>query len=209
MHTGIYCIYWYKNTLTQPISCRHGKYLLEITFERKLGIKRQYHRPLCVNISIFPLSFSLFSLTCCVFYCTCKCSVTDLSVTLLKEGKNPYIERSLPLPFMFLSYSLSLLSCWIMLCMAACTVDSWTRGLASPCLSPVAVLGLLGHTSEWWLQAAQVVVQLASITQHQQMLVLVLLTDATAAGKHVKLCVRKGWLLVVWVMILKSKIAGT
>ena len=57
------------------------------------------------------------------------------------------------------------------------------------CLSPVAVLGLFGHACQRWLQAAQVVVQLAGVTQHQQMLVLVLLTDATAVRK----CERKSW----------------
>ena len=62
--------------------------------------------------------------------------------------------------------------------------------------SPVAVLGLLGHACEWWLQAAQVIVELAGVTQHQQMLVLVFLTDATAAETHyVKQFVRRGWLL--------------
>lgn len=45
---------------------------------------------------------------------------------------------------------------------------------------PVAVLGLLWHPSEWRLQAAQVVVELAGVAQHQQVLVLVLLADAAA-----------------------------
>lgn len=46
---------------------------------------------------------------------------------------------------------------------------------------PVAVLCLLGHPGQWRLEAAKVIVKFARVTQHQQMLVLVLLTDPTAA----------------------------
>lgn len=49
---------------------------------------------------------------------------------------------------------------------------------------PVAVLGFLGHPGEWRLQAAQVVVELAGVAQHQQVLILVLLADATATKKE-------------------------
>lgn len=55
-----------------------------------------------------------------------------------------------------------------------------------PVISPVAVLGLLGHPGQRGLQTAQMVVELACVTQHQQMLVLVFLTDATTAGKFDK-----------------------
>lgn len=50
-------------------------------------------------------------------------------------------------------------------------------------LLPVAVLGLFRHACQWWLEAAQVVIELAGVTEHQQMLILVLLTDATATGE--------------------------
>ena len=56
-----------------------------------------------------------------------------------------------------------------------------------PVRSPVAVLGLLGHACEWGFQAAQVIVELTGITQQQQMLVLVLLTDPTTAGGETRL----------------------
>ena len=51
-----------------------------------------------------------------------------------------------------------------------------------PGVSPVAVLGLLGHACERGFQAAQVIVELTGITQQQQVLVLVLLTDPTTVG---------------------------
>lgn len=50
-------------------------------------------------------------------------------------------------------------------------------------LLPVAVLGLLWHSCEWRLQAAQVVVELAGVTQHKQVLILVFLADATATDE--------------------------
>lgn len=50
-------------------------------------------------------------------------------------------------------------------------------------LLPVAVLGLLWHACEWRLQAAQVVVELAGVTQHKQVLILVFLADATATNE--------------------------
>ena len=55
-------------------------------------------------------------------------------------------------------------------------------GPCLPGLSPVAVLGLLGHACERGFQAAQVIVELTGITQQQQMLVLVLLADPTTVG---------------------------
>lgn len=50
---------------------------------------------------------------------------------------------------------------------------------------PVAVLGLLWHSCEWRLQAAQVVIELASVTQHKQVLILVFLANATATEKKI------------------------
>lgn len=50
------------------------------------------------------------------------------------------------------------------------------------CNLPVAVLGLLGHACQGWFQTTQMIVEFAGVAQHQQMLVLVLLTDAAAAG---------------------------
>lgn len=61
------------------------------------------------------------------------------------------------------------------------TLPSCLKYFMVACLLPVAVLGLFWHACKWWLQAAQVVVELAGVTQHQQMLVLVFLADATAA----------------------------
>lgn len=47
--------------------------------------------------------------------------------------------------------------------------------------SPVAVLGFLGHAGEGGVQAAQVIIQFAGVTQQKQVLILVLLADSTAA----------------------------
>lgn len=52
------------------------------------------------------------------------------------------------------------------------------------------------------------VVELAGVTKHQQMLVLVLLADATATGKHVTLCINKVPLLLFLLRILKRKSLG-
>lgn len=44
---------------------------------------------------------------------------------------------------------------------------------------PSHEFGLLGHASEWWVQASQVIKKVAGITLGQQMLIFSLVTNST------------------------------